>query len=477
MSDLLIAVLIWLVSAIVLIVWLLPKLSRQQAELARVQAERDVATESLQRLEREVQAGREGLAQLEGARVQINGLGTQLSDAQREVAELRKDRDHLSQTVIQLQSSLAELDRKHQSERGVLLNLQKEFKDQFDALTKGLIDANSDKFLKQNQAALDPLLGPLKQKIEDFEKQVAATNKEETQQIAVLDSSIKRLEALNQSLGAEAKSLTSALLGQSKVQGDWGEVVLEQLLQSLGLVEGTHYEQQTSVTGDDGERLRPDFVLTFPDGRKIVLDAKVSLTAYYQWTTSVDEPSRRQALKQHLESVHSHIDELAARNYAAVEGLKGPKVVMFVAIEPAYIEAVRAEPSLYAEAFRKGVILATQSSLYTVLATLEYTWKQQSISRNAEEIAKQAGALYDKFADFAKDVERLGKQMRTTQITYDEAWTKLTGKGGLVSRTEKLRQLGIRNKKMVPTQALLDAELIDQEDEQLSLPDATDAES
>lgn len=477
MSELLITVLIWLVSAVVLIVWLVPRLSRQQAEIARAQAERDAAVANAHKLEAEVLAARDGLAQLEASRSQVTSLSSQLKEAQREAVELRSERDRLDRTVTQLQSSLAELDRKYESERGVLLNLQKEFKDQFDALTKGLIDANSKKFLEQNETALKPLLDPLKSHIEAFQKQVVETNKEETQQIAVLDSSIKRLEALNQSLGAEAKSLTTALLGQSKVQGDWGEVVLEQLLQSLGLVEGTHYEQQTSVTGDDGERLRPDFVLTFPDGRKIVLDAKVSLTAYYQWTTSVDEPSRRQALKQHLESVHSHIDELAARNYASVEGLKGPKVVMFVAIEPAYIEAVRAEPSLYAEAFRKGVILATQSSLYTVLATLEYTWKQQSISRNAEEIAKQAGALYDKFADFAKDVEKLGKQMKTTQVSYDDAWTKLTGKGGLVSRTEKLRQLGIRNKKMVPNQALLDAELIDQEDAQQSLLDTTEAES
>ena len=466
MSEQLVTVLVYLVSIAALLGWVfarvLPQLGAARAELARAQAERDAATAAQAKVEAELSAARQGLQQLSGAQARAEALAEQLRGAQREAQTATADRDSLGRKVAELQVTLAESNKAFEAERATLLDLQRTFKAQFDALTKGLIDANSQKFVEQNKATLDPLLAPLRQQLETFQKKVEEVYTGERAQLEVLLKSVERVETSSKALDADAKSLTSALLGQSKVQGDWGEVVLEQLLQSLGLVEGTHYEQQETYVGDDGERLRPDFVLRFPDGRRMVVDAKVSLTAYYQWTTAADEPARRQALKQHLDSVRAHIDELAARSYASAEGLRGPKVVMFVAIEPAYIEAVRAEPGLYASAFKKGVILATQSSLYTVLATLEYTWKQQAVSRNAEAIAKQAGALYDKFAAFVEDIQTLGSQMETTRRTYERAWSKLTGKGSLVSRSQHLKSLGIPTKKNLSEEALISAELYEE---------------
>lgn len=470
------ALIVCLLLLAALVAWLLfvqlPDATRLRTDLATAQSEREGLTRQLAKAETELSGLRQQSAALAGAEARVSTLADQLNRALAEAQKAAAERDHYGRKVAELQVTLGEANKAFETERATLIDMQRTFKDQFDALTKGLIDANSQKFLEQNKSTLDPLLAPLRQQLETFQKKVEEVYTGERAQLEVLLKSVERVETSSKALDADAQRLTSALLGQSKVQGDWGEVVLEQLLQSLGLIEGTHYEQQSTYTGEGGERLRPDFVLRFPDGRRVVVDAKVSLTAYTQWTAAADEPTRRNFLKQHLDSVKGHIDELAARSYATVEGLKGPKVVMFVAVEPAYIEAVRAEPTLYTTAFKKGVILATQSSLYTVLATLEYTWRQQDVNRNAEEIARQAGALYDKFADFVKDLERLGKQLKTAQGSYDDAWTKLTGKGSLVTRAEGMLRLGVPTKKTLPSKALFDAELIDEAVDEAPTPAA-----
>jgi len=374
------------------------------------------------------------------------------------VSNLRAERDTALQNAIRLEAAL-DSERKQGLGRIESLNEAKEaLTIQFKNLANDILDDKTRRFTEQNALSLDALLKPLQTKLTEFKEQVSTSYANESRERFALKSEIERLSALNVKMSDETRSLTQALKGDSKVQGNWGELVLESILESSGLRKGEEYLVQDSHTQVDGSRLQPDIVVRLPEGRHLVVDSKVSITAYARHAESADADTAQIELNAHIQSLRQHIQGLSSKNYSSLYGVGSVDfVLMFIPIEPAFLLALKSAPNLYQEALAKNIVLVCPSTLMATLRTVAHLWRQDHQNKNALEIARQCGALYDKFVGFVDDMEKLGQRIDQAQTSYHDAFNKLkTGKGNLIRTAEKVRELGVKPSKTLPT-GLLDS--------------------
>ena len=365
---------------------------------------------------------------------------------------LRTERDQALQNAIRLEAEL-DSERKQGLGRIESLNEAKEaLTSQFKNLANEILEDKSKRFTEQNAASLDALLKPLQTKLTEFKEQVNTSYGNEARERFALKSEIERLASLNLRMSDETRSLTQALKGDSKVQGNWGELVLESILESSGLRKVEEYLVQDSHTQSDGSRLQPDVVIKLPEGKSLVVDSKVSITAYARHAETNDPILAEQELAAHIQSLRQHIQGLSGKNYSSLYGVGSVDfVLMFVPIEPAFLLALKTAPNLYQEALAKNIVLVCPSTLMATLRTVAHLWRQDHQNRNALEIAKQCGSLYDKFVGFVDDLEKLGQRLDQAQTSYHDAFNKLkTGKGNLIRSAEKVRELGVKPSKNLP---------------------------
>ena len=366
---------------------------------------------------------------------------------------LRTERDEALQNAIRLEAEL-DSERKQGLGRIESLNEAKEaLTNQFKNLANEILEDKSKRFTEQNAASLDALLKPLQTKLTEFKEQVNTSYGNEARERFALKSEIERLASLNLRMSDETRSLTQALKGDSKVQGNWGELVLESILESSGLRKGEEYLVQDSHTQTDGSRLQPDVVIKLPEGKSLIVDSKVSITAYARHAETTDPIVAEQELAAHIQSLRQHIQGLSGKNYSSLYGVGSVDfVLMFVPIEPAFLLALKTAPNLYQDALAKNIVLVCPSTLMATLRTVAHLWRQDHQNRNALEIAKQCGSLYDKFVGFVDDLEKLGQRLDQAQTSYHDAFNKLkTGKGNLIRSAEKVRELGVKPSKNLPT--------------------------
>lgn len=333
-----------------------------------------------------------------------------------------------------------------------LENLQNTFRNEFKNLANDILEEKSKKFTEQNREKLDALLKPLGEKISEFQKRVEENHKEDIRGRGALDQHLKTLQELNLKMSEEAKNLTKALKGDTKKQGNWGEVILQRILEKSGLRKGFEYELQDTATQEDGRRQYPDVVVYLPDEKKLVIDSKVSLTAYERYSSAEDFSDQQNAVKQHINSLRAHVKGLSNKNYEQIHGFNSPDfVLMFIAIEPAFGLAMQNAPDLYNEAFDRNIIIVSPTTLLATLATIDNVWKQEYQNKNAMEIASRGGALYDKFVLFVESLQDIGNRIQQTQKSYDEAMNRLSvGSGNLVRQADMLRELGAKVSKKLP---------------------------
>lgn len=376
--------------------------------------------------------------------------------------------EQLGQLKIELREQQVTLDkeRRNASEKLELLEKNRDaLKQEFENLANRIFDQKSERFSQQSKTSLDSLLNPFRDQLQDFRKRVEDVYTTETRDRQALRSEIKSLQELNRQITEEAANLTRALKGDKKVQGNWGELILERVLERSGLRKGVEYETQGSYRDEDNQLLRPDVIVHLPDQRNLVIDSKVSLVAYQQWVTADEEEERAAALKQHVEAVRNHIRTLSEKDYSQLNGLHSPDfVLLFMPIEPAFVAAFQQDENLFAEAFERKIIVVTPTTLLATLRTIENIWRYERQSQNARRIADRAGAVYDKLRVFVEAMEKLGSQLHTAQGTYDNAMNTLTrGRGNLISQANRFVELGVRVKKELP-KSIVDQAEVDSED-------------
>ncbi len=335
----------------------------------------------------------------------------------------------------------------------------------FKNLANQILESNSEKFKKQNKEQIDNLLNPLGKEIKSFKDKVDQTNKDYIERNSALTQKIKSLESLNIQLSQDAVNLTKALKGDSKTQGDWGEIQLEVLLEKSGLMDGVHFSTQGGYKDEDGKLKKPDCIVNLPDNKHLIIDSKVSLTAYEAYYNAEDEVSKTAALKKHVESIRKHFAELSSKDYPSLYGINAPDhVLMFVPVEPALMLALHEDQRIYLDALDKNIVLISNSTLLATLSTIASIWKQEDQKRNVLEIAKEGGLLYDKFEGFVSDLLSVGKSLQNSQDSYQEAMNKLVdGRGNIIKKVENLKSLGAKTKKSLP-QKVLDRASADQDE-------------
>lgn len=430
------------------------------------------------------QLAQEGLnAQLDASRDEISDLGqanaakqAELAALSREVELLQVERDNardaahawslerahketeLRRLDAQSAAQAAELREQQESHQQRLNDLQgsrDELRAQFAELAGKIFDEREQRFAQTSNERLGQLLDPLKERIQSFEKRVEETYQQEARERFSLGKELERLQQLNLRLSDEATNLTRALKGQ-KTQGNWGELILERVLEHAGLEKGREYQTQVSLKGPDGERFQPDVLIMLPGDKQVVVDSKVSLTAYQQFVAADDQVIGQAALKQHVLSLRNHVKGLAGKDYKRLEGLHSLDfVLLFVPIEAAFSAALQAEPNLFQEAFDRNIVIVSPTTLLATLRVIDSLWKQERQSQNAREIAERAGWLYDKFVLFIQDLDEVGNRLQQLDKAYAAARNKLTeGRGNLVSRSEQLKLLGARASKSLPPDLL-----------------------
>lgn len=377
---------------------------------------------------------------------------------------VKAEKDKKDEMVIELREALREKesDLKHLHERLLehkkeVDELQQRFKTEFKNLANEILEEKTGKFTEQNKINLDTILKPLQEKIKDFEKKVEETHKKDIADRASIQERIKHLIETSNQISDDARNLTKALKGESKTQGGWGELILENILERSGLVKDREYFVQQSFKDEAGNRFQPDVIVKYPGNRSVVIDSKVSLTAYERYVSATDDFSREKMLNEHLVSVKNHIKQLSEKNYQNLYQLKSLDfVMMFMPVEPAYLVAIQKDPDLWNFAYEKRILLISPTNLIAALKMIASMWLQEYQSQNVMEIARQSGALYDKFVGLIDDLQDIGNKLESTRKAYDNAMNKIsTGKGNLISRAQKIKELGAKTKKEIP-QELLD---------------------
>lgn len=397
------------------------------------------------------------LATADMLKQQTAELRQALEKSSADTDQLRRDLHAARVEAAELRTSIDRERRGAEEKIAMLVQAREELGNQFKALASEILDQKAKAFTEQNQANLTSLLTPLREKFGEFQQKVEGLQKDTIQGRSELKAQIDNLRTLNERLSADASNLVAALKGSSKTQGDWGEFVLEKLLEGAGLREGQEYRVQQSFTREDRSRVRPDVILEMPGARHLVIDAKVSLGDYDEYCGGQEEALRDAALLRHVASIRNHIRDLAGKNYHALYGINSPDfVVMFVPIEPAFMLALAHDGKLWQEAWDRNVLLVSRTTLLFVLRTVAQLWRQERQTRNVEDIVRRGGELYDKLAAFAKDLVDVGKSLDSARQSYDDAYRKLaTGKGNAIRQAEMLKVLGVKPSKSLP-QAMVD---------------------
>ncbi|MBC9251660.1 recombinase RmuC [Pseudomonas alcaligenes] len=401
-------------------------------------------------------------AELAALRRESELLGQERDGARKAAQEWAREREQKEDQLRQLESQRASLAAElreqqgsHQQRLSDLQNSRDELRAQFAELAGKIFDEREQRFAETSQQRLGQLLDPLKERIQAFEKRVEESYQSEARERFSLAKELERLQQLNQRLGDEATNLTRALKGQ-KTQGNWGELVLERVLEHAGLEKGREYQTQVSLKGGDGERFQPDVLIQLPGDKQVVVDAKVSLTAYQALVAAEDDETRSTALKQHVLSLRSHLKGLSVKDYQRLEGLHSLDfVLLFVPIEAAFAAALQADPGLFQEAFEQHIVIVSPTTLLATLRVIDSLWRQERQSQNARDIAERAGQLYDKFVAFIGDLDEVGSRLKQLDKAYDAARNKLCeGRGNLINRVENLKLLGARASKSLPADLL-----------------------
>lgn len=382
-------------------------------------------------------------AQAETARLELEHQNATL-ELRMSLAKAEADTSTASQTLVRQKEEFDELRRQSEA--------------MFKNLANDIMEEKSRRFAEQNKANLAEILVPFSERIRDFERTVSDAQLADAKERASLVEQIRNLHMLNQQMSKEANNLTNALKGQTKTQGNWGEFVLEQLLERSGLVKGREYAAQQSLTDADGRRYQPDIIVHLPDAKHLVIDSKVSLVAYERYCSADAEEEKAEALKEHLASIRRHMKELSEKNYHALYGLQSLDfVIMFVPVEPAFIEAVNNDSALFSDAYERNIVIVAPSLLLATMRTIASIWRQERHNTHASEIARQAGDLYDKFVGFSEDLAQVGRQIDQAKNCHTEAMKKLTeGPGNIVRRIERLKALGAKANKSI-SRPLLDS--------------------
>lgn len=422
----------------------------------------------LRQLQRASVAAATGSANLSARESEIESLRKQLSEAEKEIHSLQSSLQQSREEHATMRTSL-ELERKQFDEKLALLNESKEqLGVAFRNIANEIFEDKSKKFTDTNKQSLSAVLGPLQEKIARFEKRVEDTYDKESKERFSLAREIKSLQELNNRISEEAVNLTNALKGDNKAQGSWGEFVLESILEKSGLVKGREYEVQVNLKAEDGSKYQPDVVVHLPESRDIIIDSKVSLKAWdaYCSTPDTDAGERAELLKQHVNSIRSHVNGLASKDYQNLSEINSlDYVFLFMPIEAAYTTAAQEDKDLFQYAFERNIICVVPTTLLTTLKTVQNLWRLAQQNQNATEIARQAGALYDKFVNFVDDLEDIGHRIDASRKSFDKAQNKLvSGRGNLIKRVENLRELGAKAGKKQK------AALLDKADDDAVLP-------
>lgn len=426
----------------VLLGWLLGKAGvqsvreEQRTAVQALESERSALAERARQLEQQLQEGRSRQEQDRQQQLELNG---KLSEA------------------VTLNRNLQE---KLQSQRAELEALQDRFTKEFENLANRILEEKSQKFVEQNRNNLDVILNPLKEKIRDFEQKVDQAYKSEAAERNSLKGEIGKLVELNKQISDEAHNLARALKGDTKKQGNWGEFILEKILEHSGLERDREFKVQHSTSNEEGRRVQPDVVVFLPDNKHLIVDSKVSLVAYEAMVNAGSEEEREQYLREHVQSVKNHVRQLSEKKYQSAEGMNAPDfVLLFMPIEPSFSVAIQGDTELFAYAWDRKIVIVSPSTLLATLRTIASLWKQERQTRNALEIARVGGALYDKFKGFIDDLIDVGKKMDAAKAGYSDAMNKLSsGPGNIIKRIEDLRKLGAKSSKELP-QALVERAL------------------
>lgn len=383
-------------------------------------------------------------AALDNAKIENNKLILQIDNQSKQILQLTHDLAIAQKGNENLQENLAR-------QKEELNQLNERLKIEFENLANKILDEKTKKFTDQNKDSLDTILTPFKDRIKEFEAKVQKVYDVEAAERNSLKGEIKQLMSLNQVMHQEAQNLTRALKGDNKTQGNWGEFILESILEKSGLVKDREFKTQESITTDDGRRLQPDIVIYLPDDKNLIIDSKVSLVGFEKYSSSEDENTKLLGIKEHCQSVRSHIKSLSDKKYHQQYGIKTLDfVLLFIPIEPAFALAVQHDANLFNDAFEKNIVIVSPTTLLATLRTVSNIWRQENQSKNAFEIAKKAGDLYDKFVGFTEDMIDLGKKMDQGKATYTDAMKKLSdGTGNIVKRVEELKKMGAGTNKSI----------------------------
>lgn len=373
-----------------------------------------------------------------------------------EKENVQKEKESLAIHLAKKENDFDNLLERNKEQKQEVEQLQEKFTKEFENLANKILEEKTVKFTEQNKENLKNILSPLQDKIQLFEKKVEDTHKESIDYHAALRQQILGLREMNEQMSKETINLTKALKGDSKMQGNWGELVLERVLEKSGLEKDREYFVQQSHVTEDGNRVFPDVIINLPDGKKMIIDSKVTLTAYERYINEEDSDIKNQHLKEHIVSINRHVEQLGSKNYHDLYHMESPDfVLLFIPIESAFAVALNEDTSLYNKAFEKNIVIVTPSTLLATLRTIDSMWTNQKQQENAIEIARQAGALYDKFEGFVSDLIKIGKKMDEAKIEYGNAMNKLVdGKGNLITSVEKLKKMGAKAKKALPEAVL-----------------------
>ncbi|WP_396169441.1 DNA recombination protein RmuC [Flavobacterium sp.] len=387
----------------------------------------------------------------------------QLTASNLEKETIRSEKEALAIQLSKKETDFENLWERNKEQKQEVEQLQEKFTKEFENLANKILEEKTSKFTEQNKENLKTILSPLQDKIQLFEKKVEDTHKESIDYHAALRQQILGLREMNEQMSKETLNLTKALKGDSKMQGNWGELILERVLEKSGLEKDREYFVQQSFVTEDGNRVFPDVVINLPDGKKMVVDSKVTLTAYERYINEEDDTLKAQHLKDHVIAINRHVEQLGNKNYHDLYQMESPDfVLLFIPIESAFALALNEDTTLYNKAFEKNIVIVTPSTLLATLRTIDSMWTNQKQQENALEIARQAGALYDKFEGFVTDLVKIGKKMDEAKIEYQGAMNKLVdGKGNLVTSVEKLKKMGAKAKKSLPDNILNRATISD----------------
>lgn len=411
-------------------------------------------------------------AEITQLREEHTNLRIELGKAEERTAYLIEERDKLMSELQRERLELAEVNRLYENnhtyykiqqekiaeQKSEIEKLQEKFSKDFELVAARILDEKTKKFTEINRSNMDILLNPLKENIKAFEDKVEKVYKSESDERNILKGEISKLVELNRQISEEAHNLTRALKSDSKKQGNWGEIVLDRILEASGLVKGESYTKQISYSNDQGERLQPDVVVNLPDNKHIVVDSKVSLIAYERFINCDTEEERSAFTKDHISSIKAHIKNLCGKNYCDLYGINTPDfVLLFIPVESSFSLAVQHDTDLFEFAWTRRVVIVTPSTLLATLKTIASIWKQEQQTRNAIEIAMKAGALYDKFVGFINDMKKIGDSLDKAKDSYSEAFGKLSsGNGNLIIRVENLKKLGAKTSKNIDERLLTD---------------------